>query len=65
MGRQLLAEIRPLGYTRSVTHLQRLLNSWRKRILLRCSQQLHRTPQLCLVAPRRILYRRSSRRRYV
>ena len=30
MGRQLLAEIRPLGYTGSLTHLQRLLNSWRR-----------------------------------
>jgi Transposase len=30
MGKQLLAEIRPLGYTGSLTHLQRLLNSWRK-----------------------------------
>jgi hypothetical protein len=27
MGKQLLAEIRPLGYTGSLTHLQRLLNS--------------------------------------
>jgi hypothetical protein len=30
MGKQLLAEIRPLGYTGSLTHLQRLLNSWRR-----------------------------------
>ena len=30
MGRQLLAEIRLLGYTGSLTHLQRLLNSWRQ-----------------------------------
>ncbi|MGI4744849.1 MAG: hypothetical protein ACRYGI_20350 [Janthinobacterium lividum] len=30
MGRQLLAEIRPLGYTGSLTHLQRLLNTWRQ-----------------------------------
>jgi transposase len=30
MGRQLLAEIRPLGYTGSLTHLQRLLNGWRR-----------------------------------
>lgn len=30
MGRWLLAEIRPLGYTGSLTHLQRLLNSWRR-----------------------------------
>ena len=30
MGRQLLAEIRPLGYTGSLTHLQRFLNSWRQ-----------------------------------
>jgi hypothetical protein len=29
MGRQLLAEIRPLGYKGSLTHLRRLLNSWR------------------------------------
>jgi transposase len=30
MGKQLLAEIRPLGYTGSLTHLQRLLNGWRR-----------------------------------
>ena len=30
MGKQLLSEIRPLGYTGSLTHLQRLLNSWRR-----------------------------------
>jgi hypothetical protein len=30
MGKQLLAEIRSLGYKGSLTHLQRLLNSWRK-----------------------------------
>ena len=30
MGRQLLAEIRLLGYTGSLTHLQRLLNTWRQ-----------------------------------
>jgi hypothetical protein len=30
MGRQLPAEIRPLGYTGSLTHLQRLLNGWRR-----------------------------------
>jgi len=30
MGKQLLAEIRLLGYTGSLTHLQRLLNSWRR-----------------------------------
>ena len=30
MGRRLLAEIRPLGYTGSLTHLQRRLNSWRR-----------------------------------
>ena len=30
MGKQLLAEIRPLGYTGSLTHLQRLLNCWRR-----------------------------------
>ncbi len=30
MGRQLLAEIRTLGYTGSLTHLQRLLNGWRR-----------------------------------
>jgi len=30
MGKQLLAEIRPLGYTGSLTHLQRRLNNWRK-----------------------------------
>ncbi|WP_409455288.1 ISL3 family transposase [Methylosinus sp. H3A] len=29
-GRQLLAEIRPLGYTGSLTHLQRLLRTWRQ-----------------------------------
>jgi transposase len=30
MGRELLAEIRSLGYTGSLTHLQRLLNRWRR-----------------------------------
>ena len=30
MGKQLLAEIRLLGYIGSLTHLQRLLNSWRR-----------------------------------
>jgi transposase len=30
MGKALLAEIRPLGYTGSLTHLQRLLNGWRR-----------------------------------
>jgi hypothetical protein len=30
MGRQLLTEIRPLGYTGSLTHLQRLLSGWRR-----------------------------------
>ena len=30
MGRQLLEEIRGLGYTGSLTHLQRLLNGWRR-----------------------------------
>lgn len=30
MGRELLAEIRTLGYTGSLTHLQRLLNRWRR-----------------------------------
>ena len=30
IGQQLLAEIRPLGYTGSLTHLQRLLSSWRR-----------------------------------
>ena len=30
MGKQLLTEIRPLGYTGSLTHLQRLLNGWRR-----------------------------------
>jgi Transposase len=30
MGRQLLAEVRTLGYTGSLTHLQRLLNGWRR-----------------------------------
>jgi transposase len=30
LGKQLLAEIRPLGYTGSLTHLQRLLNGWRR-----------------------------------
>jgi hypothetical protein len=30
MGKQLLAEIRPLGYTGSLTHLQRLLSGWRR-----------------------------------
>ena len=30
MGKQLLSEIRPLGYTGSLTHLQQLLNSWRR-----------------------------------
>ncbi len=30
IGKQLLAEIRPLGYTGSLTHLQRLLSSWRR-----------------------------------
>jgi hypothetical protein len=29
-GKRLLAEIRPLGYTGSLTHLQRLLNGWRR-----------------------------------
>ncbi|MGI4957673.1 MAG: hypothetical protein ACRYGI_08765, partial [Janthinobacterium lividum] len=29
MGRELLAEIQTLGYTGSLTHLQRLLNRWR------------------------------------
>jgi hypothetical protein len=30
MGKQLLAEIRTLRYTGSLTHLQRLLNGWRR-----------------------------------
>jgi hypothetical protein len=30
LGRALLAEIRPLGYTGSLTHLQRLLKTWRQ-----------------------------------
>jgi transposase len=30
IGRELLAEIRPLGYTGSLTHLQRLLRTWRR-----------------------------------
>ena len=30
MGRELLAEIRLLGYAGSLTHLQRLLNTWRQ-----------------------------------
>ena len=30
IGRELLAEIQPLGYTGSLTHLQRLLNTWRR-----------------------------------
>ena len=30
IGRELLAEIQPLGYTGSLTHLQRLLNRWRR-----------------------------------
>jgi hypothetical protein len=29
-AKQLLAEIRPLGYTGGLTHLQRLLNCWRR-----------------------------------
>jgi transposase len=30
MGRDLLVELRPLGYTGSLTNLQRFLNSWRR-----------------------------------
>jgi len=30
MGRELLVEIKSLGYTGSLTHLQRLLNRWRR-----------------------------------
>ena len=34
MGRDLLAELRPLGYTGSLTNLQRFLNPWRRAQLL-------------------------------
>ena len=51
LGRELLAEIRPLGYAGSLTHLQRLLKAWRQAHFVAAAGSMPRTAPEDAVTP--------------